>query len=196
MRTEGVGGHDANHLVGFGVGDGSTARDYTYVTDTVDGILACTRREFGFEIFNLGESQTVRLDYLISLLEKALGLPANIDRQPPQPGDVAVRDGNAVLNGSVELRFPLLGSWFGGVFWDWGGIAEAWSGQGQTGVLGPRSFRHSVGGGLRYVLAGQIPVRLDYGIAIDRRCRDVGLDSDQCTLDDAGNLHWSLLYAF
>ena len=48
----------------------------------------------------------------------------------------------------------------------------------------------------RYVLAGQIPVRLDYGIAIDRRCRDVGLDSDQCTLDDAGNLHWSLLYAF
>ena len=71
-------------------GDGSTARDYTYVTDTVDGILACTRREFGFEIFNLGESQTVRLDYLISLLEKALGLPAKIDRQPPQPGDVPI----------------------------------------------------------------------------------------------------------
>lgn len=71
-------------------GDGSTARDYTYVTDTVDGIMACTRQEFGFDIFNLGESQTVRLDYLISLLEKALGKTANIDRQPPQPGDVPI----------------------------------------------------------------------------------------------------------
>ncbi|MFA6545270.1 MAG: SDR family NAD(P)-dependent oxidoreductase [Limisphaerales bacterium] len=71
-------------------GDGSTARDYTYVTDTVDGVLACTRQEFGFDIFNLGESQTVRLDYLISLLEKALGKEADIDRQPPQPGDVPI----------------------------------------------------------------------------------------------------------
>ena len=71
-------------------GDGSTARDYTYVTDTVDGILSCTRQEFGFDIFNLGESQTVRLDYLISLLEKSLGKAAKIDRQPPQPGDVPI----------------------------------------------------------------------------------------------------------
>ena len=71
-------------------GDGSTARDYTYVTDTVDGILACTRQEFGFEVFNLGESQTVRLDYLISLLEKSLGKTALIDRQPAQPGDVPI----------------------------------------------------------------------------------------------------------
>jgi UDP-glucuronate 4-epimerase len=69
-------------------GDGSTARDYTYVTDTVDGIMACTEREFGYSIFNLGESQTVTLSYLIELLEKALGKKAVIDRQPCQPGDV------------------------------------------------------------------------------------------------------------
>ncbi|MGV3771986.1 MAG: SDR family NAD(P)-dependent oxidoreductase [Verrucomicrobiales bacterium] len=69
-------------------GDGSTARDYTYVTDTLEGILACTRQEFGFEVFNLGESQTVKLSYLIQLLEEALGQPAIIDRQPNQPGDV------------------------------------------------------------------------------------------------------------
>jgi UDP-glucuronate 4-epimerase len=37
-------------------GDGTTARDYTYVSDTVDGVMACTRREFGYEVFNLGES--------------------------------------------------------------------------------------------------------------------------------------------
>ncbi|MBI5773465.1 MAG: SDR family NAD(P)-dependent oxidoreductase [Verrucomicrobia bacterium] len=71
-------------------GDGSTARDYTYVSDTVDGVLACTQREFGFEIFNLGESQTVKLAYLIELLENALGKKAVINRQPPQPGDVPI----------------------------------------------------------------------------------------------------------
>ena len=71
-------------------GDGSTARDYTYVTDTVEGVMACTRNEFGFEIFNLGESQTVTLSQLIELLERSLGIKAVIDRQPPQPGDVPI----------------------------------------------------------------------------------------------------------
>ena len=71
-------------------GDGSTSRDYTFVTDTVDGILACTRKEIGYEIFNLGESECVRLSELIILLESALGKKAMIDRQPAQPGDVPV----------------------------------------------------------------------------------------------------------
>jgi UDP-glucuronate 4-epimerase len=69
-------------------GDSSTARDYTYVNDTVDGVMACTQKEFGFEIFNLGESQTVTLSRLIELLENALDKKAIIDRQPAQPGDV------------------------------------------------------------------------------------------------------------
>ncbi len=71
-------------------GDGSTSRDYTYVSDTIAGILACTQREFGFEIFNLGGSQPVPLRRLVELLEQALGCPARIDWQPPQPGDVPV----------------------------------------------------------------------------------------------------------
>jgi UDP-glucuronate 4-epimerase len=71
-------------------GDGSAARDYTFITDTLDGIIACTQKEFGYEIFNLGESQTVKLDYLITLLEKSLGKKAVIDRQPLQPGDVPI----------------------------------------------------------------------------------------------------------
>ena len=52
-------------------GDGKAARDYTYVTDTVDGVIAVTQKEFGYRVFNLGESQTVQLWYLIDLLEKA-----------------------------------------------------------------------------------------------------------------------------
>lgn len=71
-------------------GDGTAARDYTYVTDTVDGIMACTRKEFGYEIFNLGESETVQLKRLIELLEDALGQKAQLDWQPVQPGDVPV----------------------------------------------------------------------------------------------------------
>jgi UDP-glucuronate 4-epimerase len=71
-------------------GDGSTARDHTHISDILDGILACTRYESGFEVFNLGESQTIRLDRLIELIENAVGKKANIDRQPLQPGDVPI----------------------------------------------------------------------------------------------------------
>jgi len=71
-------------------GDGTTARDYTYVSDTVAGVMAVTEKEFGFEIFNLGESETVTLGRLIEVLEQALGKKAVIDRQPPQPGDVPI----------------------------------------------------------------------------------------------------------
>jgi UDP-glucuronate 4-epimerase len=71
-------------------GDGRTARDYTYITDIVDGVIACTQKEFGFEVFNLGESQTVTLSQLIELLELSLGQKAVLDRQPIQPGDVPI----------------------------------------------------------------------------------------------------------
>jgi UDP-glucuronate 4-epimerase len=71
-------------------GDGGTARDHTHISDILEGIIACTQREFGFEIFNLGESQTVKLSRLIALIEGALDKKAVIDRQPLQPGDVPV----------------------------------------------------------------------------------------------------------
>ena len=71
-------------------GDGSTARDHTHVFDILEGVIACTTREFGFEIINLGESQTVKLSDLITLIESALGKKAIIDRQPLQPGDVPI----------------------------------------------------------------------------------------------------------
>src|SRR3989454_3066956 len=69
-------------------GEGTSARDYTHISDILEGILACTQKEFGYEIFNLGEAQTVTLNRLIELLEQALGKKALIERLPPQPGDV------------------------------------------------------------------------------------------------------------
>ena len=71
-------------------GDGLTGRDYTFVTDILDGIIACTGKEFGYEIFNLGESQVIPLHRMIELLEQALGIKAIVDRQPVQPGDVPI----------------------------------------------------------------------------------------------------------
>lgn len=75
-------------------GDGSTARDYTHIDDIVDGVVACTTRDFGYEIFNLGESQTVTLSHLIELLEQALGVKAVVQRKPVQPGDVPITFAN------------------------------------------------------------------------------------------------------
>lgn len=84
-------------------GDGTSARDYTYITDTVQGVIACTKKEFGFEIINLGESQTVTLNRLIELIEKELGKEARINRLPPQPGDVPI------TYASIEKARRLLG---------------------------------------------------------------------------------------
>ena len=70
-------------------GDGSTRRDYTYVDDIIDGVMAAIDYDqSNYEVINLGESRTVELNELISLLEKELDTHAIIDRQPPQPGDV------------------------------------------------------------------------------------------------------------
>lgn len=71
-------------------GDGSTARDYTYVGDIVQGTVAALDRCEGYEIYNLGESQTTRLDALIDTLAEKLGVEAKVKRQPEQPGDVPI----------------------------------------------------------------------------------------------------------
>ncbi len=71
-------------------GDGTTRRDYTYITDIIDGIIASLERKFRFEIFNLGNSKPAELGYLISLIEKNLDRKAHIKQLPVQPGDVPV----------------------------------------------------------------------------------------------------------
>jgi len=70
-------------------GDGSTARDYTYIEDIVAGIrgaMAYDKKDF--EIFNLGGSATTTLSELITMVESAVGEEAIINQMPEQPGDV------------------------------------------------------------------------------------------------------------
>ncbi|MGC2236945.1 MAG: GDP-mannose 4,6-dehydratase [Pyrinomonadaceae bacterium] len=70
-------------------GDGTTRRDYTYIDDIIEGVRASIDYDKSMhEVFNLGESQTVELKYLIALIEENLGKKASIDRKPLQPGDV------------------------------------------------------------------------------------------------------------
>ncbi|HEY3104245.1 MAG TPA: GDP-mannose 4,6-dehydratase [Pyrinomonadaceae bacterium] len=70
-------------------GDGTTRRDYTYIDDLIAGVRAAIDYNASdYEVINLGESRTVELRELISLIEKQLSIRAEIDWQPPQPGDV------------------------------------------------------------------------------------------------------------
>jgi UDP-glucuronate 4-epimerase len=71
-------------------GDGSSARDYTYIDDILDGVIKAVDKPFRYEIFNLGESHTTRLSELVDLIARHVGKPAKIKPLPPQPGDVEI----------------------------------------------------------------------------------------------------------
>ena len=71
-------------------GDGSSRRDYTYVLDIVAGIRAAMDRTDGYAIYNLGGAATTSLSELVQHLEAALDKPAQLDKQPDQPGDVPI----------------------------------------------------------------------------------------------------------
>jgi UDP-glucuronate 4-epimerase len=67
---------------------GKHQRDFTYVDDIVDGVISALDHTFGYEIFNLGNSKTVELMHMISLVEKELGIKAKLNMLPMQAGDV------------------------------------------------------------------------------------------------------------
>lgn len=70
-------------------GEGNTRRDYTYIDDIVQGVVASVHYDDApFEIFNLGESETTTLNELIAALEDAIGKKAVIDQLPEQKGDM------------------------------------------------------------------------------------------------------------
>lgn len=71
-------------------GDGSAKRDFTFITDIVDGIVRTIEKCDGYNIYNLGESRVVPLMQLIGLVEENLGKKAKIKWLPAQPGDVAI----------------------------------------------------------------------------------------------------------
>jgi len=75
-------------------GDGTTKRDYTYVSDIVDGVIAAIKKPLGYEIINLGNNQPVELNTFIATIEKILDKKALIEELPEQPGDVPITYAN------------------------------------------------------------------------------------------------------
>ncbi len=71
-------------------GDGTSRRDYTYISDIIQGISAALEANYDYEIFNLGESYTILLKELVALIEQAVGKNANINYLPDQKGDVPI----------------------------------------------------------------------------------------------------------
>lgn len=69
-------------------GDGSQARDFTYIDDIADGIMKVITKKFKFEIINLGNSYPVSVRELISSIEKTTGKKAKIEYLPERLGDV------------------------------------------------------------------------------------------------------------
>jgi UDP-glucuronate 4-epimerase len=109
-------------------GDGSTARDYTFVDDIVQGVLASLEVPLGYDTFNLGGARVTTLSQLIKLLEGALGVEARLDRQPMQPGDMPitsadVRHSAAVLGYSpgtpIDQGILKFAAWLRGEGRDW-----------------------------------------------------------------------------
>ena len=85
-------------------GDGTTRRDYTFIDDIISGVRrAMTYASSPFEVFNLGNNQTVSLREMIAELEHALQTKAIIEERPAQPGDVPQ------TWASVEKAHTLLG---------------------------------------------------------------------------------------
>jgi UDP-glucuronate 4-epimerase len=69
-------------------GDGTMMRDFTYIDDIIEGIVAAMQKCSGFNIYNLGESRPIKVNDLVVQIEGALGKKATREYLPPQPGDV------------------------------------------------------------------------------------------------------------
>ena len=71
-------------------GDVLSSRDYTYITDIIDGLTASIDRCSGFEVINLGGSATTTLGDLVQMIGTGLGVTPQTEQLPAQPGDVPI----------------------------------------------------------------------------------------------------------
>jgi len=94
----------------FMYGDGSSARDYTYIDDIVEGITRALKKVFDFQIFNLGSSRAIQLKEMIKILENKLNISAKIKKAPFQAGDAPItfadiRKARKILGWAPQISF-------------------------------------------------------------------------------------------
>jgi UDP-glucuronate 4-epimerase len=119
--------HRFTHLIANGkpievYGDGSAARDFTYVDDIIQGLFGAIEFQGSpFDVFNLGESNTIDLLSMIGEIEKALGRKATIEFRPPVPGDMPrtfadITKARKLLNyqptTSIQEGIPKFAHWY------------------------------------------------------------------------------------
>ena len=68
--------------------NGNMKRDFTYIDDIINGIRSAIDKNYKCEIFNLGNSKSEELMFMIKLLEDSIGRKAKVDFRPLQAGDV------------------------------------------------------------------------------------------------------------
>ncbi len=107
-------------------GDGSTSRDYTWIDDIIDGVVAAIDQQHTdatpmYRIYNLGGSRTTTLAQLVDKISAALGRTAKVDRKPEQPGDMrhtyadttkAARDLGYAPSVGLDEGIPRFVDWF------------------------------------------------------------------------------------
>jgi UDP-glucuronate 4-epimerase len=67
---------------------GKMTRNFTYIDDIVNGVIAALKKSYPYEIFNLGNNKTVPLRTFIKHIEKELGKKADLELLPMQQGDI------------------------------------------------------------------------------------------------------------
>ena len=109
-------------------GDGSTSRDYTWIDDIIDGVVAAMEQQAratcpAFRIYNLGGARPTSLKGLVDRISSALGKPARIEWQPEQPGDMphtladvelSQRDLGYAPKVSIDQGIPRFVAWWRG----------------------------------------------------------------------------------
>jgi UDP-glucuronate 4-epimerase len=91
---------------------GKMRRDFTYIDDIVNGVIAALKKPFPYEIINLGNSQAEKLKYFIEVLEKELKTEAHKKYLPMQPGDVPatfanVKKAEKILNFKPKTKIEV-----------------------------------------------------------------------------------------
>ena len=88
-------------------GDGTMQRDFTYITDIIDGILSCIKLKLSeneHRIYNLGNNTPIELKHFISLCENTIGKKANIINKEIPEGDVPITYAD-ITKANKELNY-------------------------------------------------------------------------------------------
>jgi UDP-glucuronate 4-epimerase len=89
-------------------GNGESRRDYTYIDDIVDGVVAALDLAPRFEIINLGGAETTRLADLVQWISEELEVEPRIDYLPDQPGDVPITHADVGKAGRLLGSSPMV----------------------------------------------------------------------------------------